>query len=61
MSVLSQAMGSLAAIVFALVNGFLIYGILSKTVGIRLDPEDEFKGADVAIHSIGAYPEDHIR
>ena len=60
-SVLSQTMGSLAAIVFALANGFLIYGILAKTVGIRLDPEDEFKGADLAIHNIGAFPEDHIR
>ena len=57
----SQFMGSAAAIVFALVNGFLVYGILSKTVGIRLDAEQEFAGADLSIHSIGAYPEDHIR
>ena len=60
-SLLSQTMGSLAAIVFALANGFLIYGVLAKTVGIRLDQEDEFRGADLSIHSIGAYPEDHIR
>jgi ammonium transporter, Amt family len=57
----SQLMGSLAAIAFALINGFLIYGILSKTVGIRLDADAEFAGADLSIHSIGAYPEDHIR
>jgi Amt family ammonium transporter len=57
----SQLMGTLAAIVFALANGFLVYGILSKTVGIRLNPEAEFAGADLSVHSIGAYPEDHIR
>ncbi|GFO60790.1 ammonium transporter [Geomonas silvestris] len=60
-SFVSQLLGTLAAIVFALVNGFLVYGVLSKTVGIRLDPEAEFNGADLSIHSIGAYPEDSIR
>ena len=58
---LSQFLGSLSAIVFALLNGFVVYGILSKTVGIRLSQEEEFNGADISIHSIGAYPEDHIR
>jgi len=58
---MSQLMGSLLAIVFALVNGFVVYGILSKTVGIRLSQEEEFAGADLSIHSIGAYPEDHVR
>lgn len=57
----TQLMGTLCAVVFALVNGFLVYGILHKTVGIRLDEEQEFAGADLSVHSIGAYPEDHIR
>ncbi|MBJ6750632.1 ammonium transporter [Geomonas anaerohicana] len=57
----SQLLGSLSAIVFALVNGFIVYGILAKTVGIRLSQEEEFAGADISIHSIGAYPEQHIR
>jgi ammonium transporter, Amt family len=26
-------------------------------VGIRLDPEDEFNGADIAVHRISATPE----
>jgi len=60
-SLLSQVLGSVAAIVFALVNGFLVYGILSKTVGIRLNQEQEFAGADLSIHHIGAYPETHVR
>ena len=60
-SFVSQLGGSLSAIVFALASGFLVYGVLAKTVGIRLDQEDEFAGADLSIHNIGAYPEDHIR
>ncbi|MBJ6727608.1 ammonium transporter [Geomonas sp. Red875] len=57
----SQCLGTVAAVAFALLNGFIVYGVLSKTVGIRLTPEDEFAGADLSIHQIGAYPEDHIR
>lgn len=60
-SFVSQLLGSLSAIAFALVTGFVTYGILKKTVGIRLTDEEEFQGADLAIHSIGAYPEDHVR
>jgi len=60
-SFVSQLLGSLSAIAFALVAGFITYGILHKTIGIRLTEEEEFQGADLAIHSIGAYPEDHVR
>jgi Amt family ammonium transporter len=60
-SFVSQILGSLTAIVFALANGFLVYGAIKLTVGFRLSDEEEFAGADIAIHKIGAYPEDHIR
>lgn len=60
-SLLSQGIGTIAAILFALANAFLVYGILSKTAGIRLSDEEEFAGADLSIHSIGAYPEEHVR
>jgi len=60
-SFVSQLLGSLSAIVFALACSFVVYGILSKTVGIRLSDEEEFAGADISIHKIGAYPEDHVR
>jgi Amt family ammonium transporter len=60
-SFVSQLGGTVAAIIFALVNGFVVYGILSKTVGIRLNEDEEYAGADISIHHIGAYPEDHIR
>jgi Amt family ammonium transporter len=56
-SFMSQLTGTLLGIAVALVGGFIVYGVLRATVGIRLDPEDEFKGADLSIHQIGATPE----
>jgi Amt family ammonium transporter len=34
-----------------------VYGVIKRLVGIRLDPEDEFIGADLSIHKISATPE----
>ena len=34
--------------------GFVIYGVLKTVTGIRLDPEEEFEGADLSIHKISA-------
>jgi len=45
------------AIVIALVGGTLIYGALKATIGIRLDQEEEYNGADLSIHKITATPE----
>ncbi len=55
---LSQFMGSVMALLLALVCSFMIYGILKATVGIRLPEEDELRGPDLAIHNIEAYPEE---
>lgn len=60
-SFLSQLAGSFVAIVFAIVSSVLVYGTLAKTIGIRMQEEDEFNGSDLSVHKIGAYPEDHIR
>ncbi len=57
-SFLAQLIGTLFAIVIALVFGFAVYMVLDKTVGIRLEKEDEQKGSDLAIHNIESYPED---
>ncbi|HVW52430.1 MAG TPA: ammonium transporter, partial [Trinickia sp.] len=56
-SLIAQIIGTLAAIVVATAGGALVYGILRATVGIRLDDEDEFDGADLSIHKISATPE----
>ena len=60
-SFISQLGGTLAAIAMALGSGFLVYGVLHKTVGIRLNEDEEFAGPDLTIHHIGAYPEDSVR
>lgn len=53
----SQLLGTALGITVALVGGLLVYGGLKKAAGIRLDPEDEFNGADLTIHKISASPE----
>jgi Amt family ammonium transporter len=44
------------AIVVALVGGALVYGTLKATMGLRLDQEEEYDGADLSIHRITATP-----
>ncbi|NMM37853.1 MAG: ammonium transporter [Glaciimonas sp.] len=56
-SILSQLLGTLMGIGIAFVSGLVIYWVLRKVIGIRLDPEQEFDGADLAIHKISATPE----
>ena len=57
-SMLSQIFGTVLAILVATSGGLLVYGILKKTMGIRLSQEDEFRGADLSIHRISANSED---
>jgi len=57
----AQLAGSLIGVAFATIAGFVVYGAIKKTVGFRLSEEDEFDGADISIHKIGAYPEDDLR
>jgi Amt family ammonium transporter len=57
-SFVSQLLGTLLGVCIALAGGFLIYGALKATVGIRLEPEDEFAGADLSIHKIRSTFED---
>jgi Amt family ammonium transporter len=54
---MSQLAGTLLGIAIALGGGLLIYGTLKQTVGIRLDAEEEFNGADLSIHQVSASPE----
>jgi Amt family ammonium transporter len=46
------------AISIAFAGGFLVYGALKLTMGIRLSQEDEFRGADLSIHKISANSEE---
>jgi Amt family ammonium transporter len=53
----AQLIGTGLGVVIALVGGFMVYGVLKATVGIRLDREQEFNGSDLSIHKITATPD----
>ena len=55
-SLMSQLIGTGLGISIALAGGFIVYGLIKKLVGIRMDVEDEYMGADLAIHKITATP-----
>lgn len=60
-SFIAQVAVSLLGCAYALIAGFIVYGLLKMVSGIRLSEEDEFIGADLSIHKIGAYPEEDLR
>jgi Amt family ammonium transporter len=57
-SFIAQVIGTFAGITVALLGGFMVYGLVSKVSKIRLSEEEEFKGADLSIHSIGSVNHD---
>lgn len=57
-SMLSQLIGTALGVVLALLGGFLVYGVLRSAVGIRLTQEEEYYGADLSVHKIGATSQD---
>ena len=56
-SLMSQLIGTVLGIAIAVVGGVLVYGLLKITVGIRLDAEEEYEGADLSVHKITATAE----
>jgi len=56
-SFLSQVAGTALGITVALVGGVIVYGAIKAAVGLRLDAEQEFNGADLSIHKITSTPE----
>ena len=57
-SLVSQLLGTLMGCVLALVGGLAVYALLKRTVGIRLSAEEEYYGADLSLHKIGAINHD---
>jgi len=51
---MSQLVGSLVGVAIALTGGFIVYGIIKKTIGIRMTEEEEFNGADLTYHKIAS-------
>ena len=56
-SVGAQLIGTAMGVVWALLGGTVVYGLLKATMGLRLSQEEEYDGADLSIHRISASPE----
>ena len=55
---MAQLVGTVAGIAVALIGGFIVYGLVNAIMGLRLSEEDEYKGADLAIHKIASTNEE---
>ena len=53
----AQLVGTLIGVAIATAGGFAVYGVLKKTLGLRLSQEEEYNGADLSIHQIKANPD----
>jgi len=59
-SFMSQLIGSLLGIGVAVAGALIVYGGLKAAMGIRLDAEEEFIGADLSIHKISSTPDREV-
>jgi Amt family ammonium transporter len=59
-SLAAQVIGTAMGVLWALVAGFAVYGVLKAVLGLRLSQEEEYEGADLAIHRIGSTPEREV-
>ena len=59
-SFMGQLIGTLLGVGWALLGGFVVYGLLKTLLGLRLTQEEEFDGADLSIHRITATPEREV-
>ena len=53
----AQLIGTLMGLLWALLGGLVVYGVLKLTMGLRMSQEEEYDGADLSIHKISATPE----
>jgi ammonium transporter, Amt family len=59
-SLQAQLIGTAMGVVWALLGGIVVYGLLRATIGLRLSAEEEFEGADLTIHKIGSTPDREV-
>jgi Amt family ammonium transporter len=50
----AQCIGTVVGIAWALIGGFVVYGALKLTLGLKLSAEEEYEGADLSVHKISA-------
>ena len=56
----AQVAGTLMGVLWAVVAGGVVYATLKATLGLRLSAEEEYEGADLSIHRIGATPDREV-
>ena len=56
----AQVIGTLMGVAWALLGGFVVYGAIRQVTSLRLSAEEEYDGADLSIHKIGATPEREV-
>jgi Amt family ammonium transporter len=56
-SMQAQLIGTTLGVLWALVGGFAVYGLLKVSVGLRMSQEEEFEGSDLSTHKISGSPE----
>ena len=56
-SLVAQLVGTLGGIAVAALGSLAVYSILKQVIGLRLDAEEEFNGADLSIHKVSATAE----
>ena len=59
-SLSAQALGTAIGVLWALLGGFAVYGLLRMTIGLRMSQEEEHNGADLSIHRIGSTPDREV-
>ena len=56
----AQLIGAAMGVGWAVLGGTVVYGLLKATMGLRLNQEEEYDGADLSIHRISASPEREV-
>ena len=57
----SQLIGSVMGAGLGLLAGLIVYSAVDAVMGLRMTPDEERAGADLAIHKISANPEEDVR
>jgi Amt family ammonium transporter len=59
-SFFSQLIVTTGILIVCLAASTLVYGVLKRTLGIRLTPQEEMVGADLSVHMIESHPEEAL-
>lgn len=59
-NLLAQLLGTAMGVAWAVLCGCVVYGLIKAVVGLRLSQEEEFEGADLSVHRIGATPDREV-